>query len=273
MEEKILETKNGKYYSLFWKGEQNNNIAIIYYHGLNGKTKIVKPLYEQVKQYDFYSVEERGHIDSFQKPSNSPKKHDLDIFHVVQHLKTKYKKIYLCGESMGGLFITRYAYKWGNVDGVFAWSIPFYPKDIMTERRMKRFIISMRVLTCFLFGINYKYSAKVDYPKLTNSKFLMKLNEMDTQTVGSTAEELAIWKGSIGMKRKMFHKKPKCPVYYWQGEEDIMSNQKIIKKIQKKNLIFAQIIPDAKHILMFETNAKIMYDKINEVINSNNSKN
>ena len=266
MEKKILKTDRDDYVSYYSKGEKYNNIALVYYHGLNGKAKIVKPLLSKIKEYDFYSIEERGHENSLQKASVLLSKHDNDILNVVKYLKNEYEKVYLIGESMGALFCSRVAYKSDLIDGVFCWSIPFNPKDIMVERQSKKFVIFFRVVLCFLFGWNYKYSAKVDYPKLTNSPFLMKLNKLDTDTKGSTSEEIAIWKASLTIRHKFLHKTPKKPIYYWHGSQDIMASQKLINTIMKKNKVSVEIIPDAKHILMFEKNAYLIYDKILEII-------
>lgn len=269
MDKTIIKTNKGNYAAIYSKGTKYNDICIVYYHGLGGKSKVNKPLFSKVCEYDFYSIEERGHIDSLQKASIMPSKHDKDVFNVVSSLRNKYKKIYLCGESMGALFISRYAYKWNDVDAVFAWSIPFQPKDIMKENKKKKFIIFFRVFMCFLFGWNYKYKAVVDYPKLTNSKFLMKLNNMDVETMNSTSEEIAIWKASLGIKRKFLYKKSKCPIYYWQGENDIMSNKKLLKKMQSKNFINAYEIKNAKHILMFEEGFDQITNKMLEIIKTN----
>lgn len=266
MEKKILKTGKEDYFSYYSKGEKYNNIALVYYHGLNGKAKIVKPLLSKMKDFDFYSIEERGHENSLQKPSVLLSKHDSDILNVVKYLKNRYEKIYLIGESMGALFCSRIAYTTNLIDGVFCWSIPFNPKDIMIERQSKKIIIFFRVFLCFLFGINYKYSAKIDYPKLTNSSLLMKLNELDTDTKGSTSEEIAIWKASLTIKHKFLHKTPQKPIYYWHGTQDIMASKKLINKIMRKNKINVEFVPNAKHILMFEKNAYLIYDKILEII-------
>ena len=45
-----------------------------------------------------------------------------------------------------------------------------------------------------------------------------------------------------------------------------MASQKLINKIMKKNKVSVEIVPDAKHILMFEKNAYLIYDKILEII-------
>lgn len=269
MEKVILKTKGGNYSALFQKGIKHNNVAFVYYHGLGGQSKIVQPLIKKLTEFDFYSVEERGHANSLQKASTSPKKHDKDIYFVVNHLKEKYKQIYLCGESMGGLFSSRYAYKWNEVNGVFCWSIPFYPKNIMKDKFSKKFLIIFRVILCFLFGWNYQYQAVIDYPKLTNSKFLMKLHELNIQTKNNTSEEIAIWKGSLGIKRKFLKKRPKVKIYYWQGTHDIMSSSKILNKIKKKNFIEVNEIQNAKHILMFEKDAEIIFDKMIEIAKIN----
>ncbi|MBD5423267.1 MAG: alpha/beta hydrolase [Mycoplasma sp.] len=268
MEKRVLEIQKQKYACLYWKGTKKNDVAIVYYHGLNGKSKLVKPLLSKLNEYDFYSVESRGHENSYQKASTRPKKHVQDIKNVIDCLKLKYKKIFLCGESMGGLYTSLYGYKYDEVDGIFCWSIPFHPRDIMKERKAKKIIIFTRVFLCFLFGWNYLYSAKVDYPKLTNSKFLMKINELDINTKGSTSEEISIWKASLKIKRLFLHKKPKTVIYYWQGENDIMSSNKLLRKIQRKNKITANEVPNSKHILMYEDNFNYVTKTIIKYIES-----
>ena len=266
-----INSNNINYHALFWQSKQfqSNDVAIVYYHGLNGKTKIVKPLLQGLNQYDFYAIEQRGHKGSGLKTSTNVKKHIQDIDNVVTYLKTKYNKIYLCGESMGALYISLYGYKFPNkVNGIFAWSIPFYPKDIMKEKKSTKFKIFIRVFLCFLFKWNYYYSAKVDYPKLSNSKFLLKLNEMNVDTKSSCAEEIAIWKGSLQIKRLFKHSQPKTPIFYWQGDLDIMSNNKLLMKIQKKNYVYASLIPNAKHILMYEPGFDIIVQFIQNHINN-----
>ncbi len=257
---------NGQnYLALFWPSSQNNvsDIAIIYYHGLNGKTKIVKPLLNGLNIYDFYSIEQRGHVGSNLKSSTSVKKHLTDIDNVVTYLKKKYKKVYVCGESMGGLYASLYGYKFKNkVNGVFSWSIPFYPKDIMIEKKSTKLKIFIRVFLCFLFNWDYRYSAKVNYSMLSNSKFLLKLNELNTDTKGSCSEEIAIWKGSLKIKRLFKKKKPYTSLFYWQGSNDIMSNNKLFNNIKRNKHINVDLIPNAKHILMYEEG----FDKIVETI-------
>lgn len=265
LEKIILETEKGKYAGLYSKGTVFNNAAFVYFHGLNGKSKIVQPLHKKISEFDFFSMEQRGHENSYQKASISIKKHIQDIVNIVQYLKPKYKYIFLCGESMGAIYTAKYAFKIGDVDSVFCWSIPFYPKDIMKEKKSRKYFLRFRVLMCFLFGINYKYIAEIDYPRLTNSKFLLKLNEMNVKSLGSTSEEVAIWKASIGVKSKMKKKKPKCPLFYWQGDDDCFTNDKIFKKIKNNKNIYAETIKNSKHILMFEENSFLMFDKIVEI--------
>ncbi len=270
MENIILDTKNGKYAGLYSKGSKYNDIAVVYYHGLGGKSKMVQPLLKEVSEYDFYSMEERGHIDSLQKQSVSVKKHIQDIFNVVEHLKTKYKKIYLCGESMGALFTSLYCYKYNNVDGCFTWSIPFYPKNIMQEKWNKKFVIFSRVFLTFLTGWNYQYNAAIDYPKLTNSKFLIKLYNMGARATNNTSEEIVVWKASLKAKRSLTKKEPKCPLFYWQGDNDIMSSKKIFNKISKNKKVEAKLLSNSKHIILYEDGAKEMFNRIVKVIKSNN---
>lgn len=265
-----INSNNIEYKALFWQSiKGQSKIAIIYYHGLNGKTKIVKPLLQGLNQYDFYAIEQRGHQDSGLKTSTNVKKHVQDINNVVSYLKTKYHQIYLCGESMGALYISLFAYKFPNkVNGVFAWSIPFYPKDIMKENVFTKCKIFIRVILCFLFKINYYYSAKVDYPKLSNSRFLLKLHEMNIDTKSSCAEEIAIWKGSLKIKRLFKHSSTSTPIFYWQGDLDIMSNKKLLTKIQKKNFVYSSLIPNAKHILMYEPGFETIVHFIQNYINN-----
>lgn len=269
METIIFEKNKEKYKGLFWKGIANNKeVAVVYFHGLNGKAKMVHPLIKNLNEFDFYSFEQRGHTDSFQKASTKVKKHINDIKSIVAILKEKYKKIYLCGESMGALYISLYGYKFNDVDAVFAWSIPFQPKNIMIEKNGTKLLIYSRVFITFLFGINFKYSAKIDYPKLTNSKLLIKLHEFDIQVKGSSSEEISIWKASLKAKHLFLKKKPKTNIYYWQGENDVMSNNKLLNKIKDKNFIFAQEIPNSKHILMYEKNFNLVVEKIKSVISN-----
>lgn len=231
---------------------------------------MVHPLIKGLNEFDFYSFEQRGHVDSFQKASIRVKKHINDIKTIVAILKEKYKykKIYLCGESMGGLYTSLYGYEFNDVDAIFSWSIPFQPKNIMIEKSWTKLLIYWRVFVTFLFGINFKYSAKIDYPKLTNSKLLIKLHEFDIQVKGSSSEEISIWKASLKAKHLFLNKKPKTDIYYWQGEKDIMSNNKLLKKIKEKNFIFAQEIHDSKHILMYEKNFNLVVEKIKSVISN-----
>ncbi|MBR2022659.1 MAG: hypothetical protein IJ997_03105, partial [Mycoplasmataceae bacterium] len=80
-----MKTDRDDYVSYYSKGEKYNNIALVYYHGLNGKAKIVKPLLSKIKEYDFYSIEERGHENSLQKASVLLSKHDNDNLNVVKY--------------------------------------------------------------------------------------------------------------------------------------------------------------------------------------------
>ncbi len=267
---KINIDNNIEYHALYWQSMQfQSKIAVIYYHGLNGKTKIVKPLLNGLKQYDFYAIEQRGHQGSGLKTSTNVQKHIKDIDNVVTYLKNKYDKIYLCGESMGALYISLYGYYFADkVSAIFAWSIPFYPKDIMKEKKITKLKIFIRVFLCFIFKWNYYYSAKVDYPKLTSSKFLLKLNEMNINTKSSCAEEIAIWKGSLKIKRLFTHCQPYTPIFYWQGGLDIMSNDKLLNKIQRKNYINSSLIPNAMHILMYEPGFDMIVQFIQKYINS-----
>lgn len=264
LEPKIISTDKGDYYCLFQKGN-NNKVAIVYYHGLEGKAKIVSPLLLHFKEYDFYSVEQRGHKNSFQKPSISVKKHDRDVKLVVNKLKQKYKKVFLMGESMGAVFTSRYGFK-NNVDGVFCWSIPFEPKDIILDKKNKKFVIFLKNVITFFTGINYSYQSKIDYFKLTNSRFLLKLNNLDTQTIRQTSEAVAVWKAAIKLKKMFLNKKPQSPIYYWHGANDFMTKIKTLDKIKKNKFINFEIIPNAKHILMFEKESDIMFDSMINVI-------
>lgn len=271
MKEVIIQTSGGQYFSWFNKGNSlNNDTVIVYYHGLEGSSKIVKPLIEKFGDYDLYSIEERGHTKSFQKPSIKISKHLKDINFVVQELRKKYKKIYLLGESMGGVFTSLYGFKNNNINGVFTWSIPFIPKDIMIESARKKNWIKFRTVLTFFTGINYKYTSNIDYPKLTNSSFLLRLHQMNIKTLRQTTEAVATWKGGLKLKRFFYFKKPLSPIFCWYGEHDFMINTKIVKKIQKNKNVFFDVVPQAKHILMFESNASLMYDEILKIIKLNN---
>lgn len=259
----------GDYSGLFHKGEKINDVALVYWHGLEGKSKMIQPLLKNFIDYDIYSMEQRGHKDSLQKKSISVKKHDKDIYNVVQFLKLKYKKIFLFGESMGASFVARYGFKYNDVDGVFCWSIPFQPKDIMKERKTKKAYIIFRVILTFFTSINYSYTSIIDYPKLTNSKLLLKLNELDTETIRQTSEAIAVWKAGFKVKRMFLKKLPKSPFFYWHGEYDFMSSEKLINKMKNNCLFSFRLIPNAKHIIMYEKEANLMFDEIKEIITQN----
>lgn len=264
---KIVFKKDKKRYRcLLWKGSSNNDIAVVYFHGLNGKAKMVHPLLKALSDFDFYSFEQRGHINSHLKASTSIHKHVKDIKDIVLILKQRYKKIFLCGESMGALYVSLYGYKNNDVNSVFAWSIPFEPKNIMKENKKTKLLIYLRIVCTFLFQINFKYSAKINYPKLTNSKLLKKLYELDVPVKGSSAEEIAIWKASLKVKRLFLSKEPKSHIYYWQGDDDIMSNSKLLNKIKERGYVLAQEVKESKHILMYENNFDLIAHKIEDVI-------
>lgn len=269
MEKIILKTKNGDYACLFHKGEEINEVALVYWHGLEGKSKMIQPLLNHFSNFDIYSIEQRGHKDSLQKKSISVKKHDQDVYNVVQHIKNKYRKVFLLGESMGAIFVARYAFKYSDISGVFCWSIPFKPKDIMKEKKGKKTYIISRVILTFLTSINYSYTSIIDYPKLTNSKLLLKLNELDVETVRQTSEAVAVWKACFKVKRLFLKKSPKSNLVYWHGENDFMSPHKLIKKMANKNRFSINFLPNAKHIIMYEKEASVMFEKIKIIILQN----
>ena len=202
------------------------------------------------------------------KSSISVKKHDQDVENIVNCLKLKYEKIYLVGESMGAVYTARYGYKHNNVNGIFCWSIPFEPKDIIQEKFSKRFYIILRTIWTFFTSNNYFYTSKIDYPRLTNSKFLLKLNELDVNTKRQTSEAVALWKANFKVKRMFLRKKPQVPIYYWHGEDDFMTSSKTINKLKKKSKVIFEIIPNAKHILMFEKGFEIVTEKILKITKS-----
>lgn len=273
MTNRIISWKNEKYACVYNEGtSRNKDIVFVYFHGLEGKAKIVKPLLNVLEQYDFFSMEQRGHTNSLQKRSVSVKKHDEDISNIVKYFKSKYKQVYLIGESMGAAYISRYAFKHSGVDGVFCWSIPFEPKDIMIEKRMKKSYIIFRTILTYFTSINYSYKAKINYPLLTNSPFLLKLNEMETETIRQTSEAVALWKSSFKVKKDFINKKPKSPIYYWHGDKDFMTSKKTISQIARNKKIFFRTIPNSKHILMFEENADQIFKKIISVVDANNEK-
>lgn len=263
MQKEIIKTPNGDYFSWYHKGkEENKDNVLIFYHGLEGSAKIIKPLLNYLNDFDLYSIEERGHKESFQDPSISIKKHLNDIDNVVKELKKKYKKIFLIGESMGAVFTSLYGFCFEKINGVFCWSIPFNPKDIMIENKSKKNIIKFRTILTYFTGINYKYKSKIDYPKLTNSNFLLKLNDLNVETIRQTSEAVAVWKGGLKLKKMFYRKKPISPIFCWYGENDLMINHKVISKIKKNNFIKFNMIPEAKHIIMYEKNADLIFDFI-----------
>lgn len=272
MIEQIIHT-NKKVIPIFTNGVESEKI-LLYFHGLDGSAKESKNLFKNIKNFTVISVSLRGNENEKNlKASRSYKKYLKDIFDIIIFFKKQNKKIYLLGESGGGAFASLISYYFKDaVEYVFACAIPNILVNIFLEKKSKQFIINFRTFLTYFFNINYKFNSKIDFSKITNNKSIMRIstfkkNERYSQTRNIISTWTAIKKFWWNVKRK----NPNSPIIYFFGSKDIMLNMKKLKKNIKKakyryeNFDFVEL-PDSKHVILYEENSKIIYEKINEIM-------
>ena len=271
MLKQIIQIRNGEVPIL--TNESKSKKMVLYFHGLDGSAAFSKPLFKKLSMYKIVAMESRGHSNSKLKSSRLISKHIKDYLDVINHFKREGYKIWIVAESMGAAYATYIAYKLKNIniEGIFAWSIPNKLKNIMNASKIKQFTIKLMTTISFLTNLKYRYKSSVNYNLLSSNKTLHRLARLaDKNKIRDVRETLATWAvNKKAWKYLSSWKKNETQLFYFQPEKDVIVNiDKARKKLSKSNLINKEylFIPNAKHILMYEEQFKIVVNKIKKII-------
>lgn len=242
---------------------------IIFFHGLDGTAASVKPIMKTMgDKYKIVAIEQRGHAMSPMKSSRSMKVHFNDYITVIEHFKAQGYKIWLIGESMGAAYVSALSYKLLPIEGIFALSIPNKLVNIMTTSKWSQFKVQVWTAISFAFFTNYKYKADLHYEDLSNNKTLIRVSKLETiEKIRQVRETLATWKISKLSWKLIKKKTPTIPLYYFHGEDDVLVDfDKVQKAFNGKVNQELIVVPNSKHILTWEPNADVIYDKMKSLI-------
>ncbi len=230
------------FYQYWGSDSEKIKAVIIAFHGLGTHSDRLKPIAEYFaeKGYGIYAFDLRGHmrniidipghIDSMEDIQK-----DIVLFMDVIKDKNKDKKIFVIGQSFGGLIALIYAIEHPAIAGVIASSPLFGLKMTITSTKKVDKIVSGQLKTIDLI---------IEQNKLTNDVKMLRehiadKNKLTQITVKSYSEMEDAMKIALKNASRLI-----CPVLINQGKDDkiadISKTKKFFKNIRSIDKIYKE---------------------------------
>ncbi|MGL4950581.1 MAG: hypothetical protein ACRC4M_01945 [Mycoplasma sp.] len=262
-------TINNKEQSFSYIKNPKNENVVIFLNGINGEVDIITTYNHEVfKKNYIVTFNNIAHGDNCLKHTSNPKKYveyakDM-ILELKKNKKFANKKFILIGESFGSNIVSMMAFKYPDiVDLFFCWNAP--TKISKAKLPIKMLIpVSLKTIVSMILNIE-TYSPYYFGDNLTSNKAILRIRKMKPVTMTSNKLNLAVWKSMKKVASLLIKDKLPKNFYYNQSLEDIMMTDSILKiKPQARDNYY--FYDKGRHILSFENEAGLMFERLNTLI-------